>query len=162
MMHICFSHQRRITFVFAVIMILPLLVGLAGCGNPTNDSLITYHNEDYGFSILVDKELMEYIEVEKEISGDTTALYFTYVKEEREPDTNESPFLTWGRFFTILVEPTGAEPQGNHFQLLGSNEQYSFYFGTLDTPIQSSIVRERYEQYKEKINQIPSTFSIDK
>lgn len=166
MLHIFPFYQRRMGTVFAVIIAFVCLLGLSGCGNQTNDSLETYHNEDYGFSLSVDKELMEYIQVEKKVVDGTqeVMLDFYYYDEgtHLSSDGVELPYTTWGIFFTIFVEPVGTAPQDNRLQFMGSNEQYSFYFGILYTPFKDAAVRELYEQYEEKISQIPSTFSIDK
>lgn len=166
MLHIFPSHKGRIGLALALIMAFFGLLSLSGCGNPTNDSLETYHNTDYGFSLSVDKELMKYIQVEEKVTDDTqeVMLDFYYYDEgtRLSSDGIELPYTTWGVFFTIFVEPVGTTPQDNHLQLMGSNEQYSFYFGTLYTPFENAAVNEVYEKYEEKIIQIPSTFSIDK
>lgn len=165
MSHFSQPYQGQTKALFVTVVGFALLLVLAGCGEQKNNTLETYHDEDYGFSISVDKELMEYIEIEKEVmeGSKEVALHFVYVKEEQDPDTNEVSFLTWGRFFTILIVPVGAEPQDSRYQMMGSNQQYSFYFATMDdTPIISTIVHERYKQYEEMINKVPSTFSVDK
>ena len=59
-MYISPVHQRRTKSVFGIIAAVIFLLGLVGCERQTNDALEEYHNEDYGFSISVDKELMEY------------------------------------------------------------------------------------------------------
>ena len=164
-MYISPVHQRRTKSVFGIIAAVIFLLGLVGCERQTNDALEEYHNEDYGFSISVDKELMEYIEIEKSVVEDTqeARLDFYYVEEGADPSSDKyGPYLIWGRFFTIFIEPVGTTPQNSSAQFLGDNEQYSFYFKSIDTPIVDEAVRERYEQYVKKVNLIPSTFSIDK
>lgn len=166
MLHIFSYCQRRIKTVFAVIIAFACLLGLSGCGNQTNDSLETYHNEDYGFSISVDKELMEYIQIQEKATDGTqeVVLDFIYYDEGTHYGSNgeEYAYINWGVFFEIYVEPVGTKPQVERFQLMGSNEQYSFYFGNQYIPYKDLTVQAIYEQYEEKVNQIPSTFSIDK
>ena len=83
MLHIFSSCQRKIKSVSAIIIGFVILIGLAGCGDSAYGLLETYHSEDYRFSISVDKELMDYIEVEKNVvEGEQgVRLDFFYVDE---------------------------------------------------------------------------------
>lgn len=150
---------------------LLLLLGLAGCRDPA-PAMETYHNEKYGFSLSMEKEFMELFvvmeDLDSEYLGDVAFCYSetgTSIGQGGPPDADpiEAPYILEGIFFSIFAEPAGGGPPDSRAQLLASNEQYSFYFLKDDgASIPETMLRERFYQYEDKIDQIPATFSLDK